>query len=198
MKSKLKANFINNPKFLPEVVESVSKAAKSLCQWVRALYEYSEVSKEVAPKRAKVKESMAQVAQMQEALAKKKDELHQIQDKLALLKAKYDESVSKKAKIEEEIEATIIKLERAEKLMNGLQGENERWTQTVKDLDQNKSTLLGDALVATGYVTYLGPFTSEYRKQMAAQWVKYISKKGIPVKTEGEFSLDSSLGNPIQ
>ncbi|KAA6380272.1 MAG: putative dynein heavy chain [Streblomastix strix] len=33
MKSKLKANFINNPKFQLEVVESVPKAAKSLCQW---------------------------------------------------------------------------------------------------------------------------------------------------------------------
>ncbi|KAA6390530.1 MAG: putative dynein heavy chain [Streblomastix strix] len=43
MKSKPKANFINNPKFQPEVVESVSKAAKSLCQWVRALFDYSEV-----------------------------------------------------------------------------------------------------------------------------------------------------------
>ncbi|KAA6360046.1 MAG: putative dynein heavy chain, partial [Streblomastix strix] len=42
MKSKLKANFMNNPKFQLEVVESVSKAAKSLCQWVRVLYDYSE------------------------------------------------------------------------------------------------------------------------------------------------------------
>ncbi|KAA6358077.1 MAG: putative dynein heavy chain, partial [Streblomastix strix] len=198
MKSKLKALYINSPKFQPEVVESVSKAAKSLCQWVRALYEYSEVAKEVAPKKAKVKESMAKVAQMQEALAAKKFELHEVEDKLAQLKAKYDASVARKAKIEAEMEATRVKLNRAEKLLNGLQGEHERWTQTVQDLDQSRSTLLGDALVATGYVTYLGPFTSEYRKQMAAQWVKYISKKGIPVKTEGEFSLDSSLGNPIQ
>ncbi|KAA6364425.1 MAG: putative dynein heavy chain, partial [Streblomastix strix] len=44
MKSKLKANFINNPKFQLEVVESVSKAAKSLCAWVRALFDYSEIN----------------------------------------------------------------------------------------------------------------------------------------------------------
>ncbi|KAA6310958.1 MAG: putative dynein heavy chain, partial [Streblomastix strix] len=53
MKSKLKASYINSPKFQPEVVESVSKAAKSLCARVRTLYEYSEVAKEVAPKKSK-------------------------------------------------------------------------------------------------------------------------------------------------
>jgi dynein heavy chain len=62
MKVKLRANYINSPKFRPEVVESVSKAAKSLCAWVRALFDYSEVAKEVAPKRAKVKESMTKLA----------------------------------------------------------------------------------------------------------------------------------------
>ncbi|KAA6360270.1 MAG: putative dynein heavy chain, partial [Streblomastix strix] len=198
MKVKLRANYINSPKFQPEVVESVSKAAKSLCAWVRALFDYSEVAKEVAPKRAKVKESMTKLAQMNEALSAKKAELREVQDKLAQLKAKYDASVSKKAKIESEIEATRVKLDRAEKLLSGLSDEYQRWTQTVKDLTASRSTLLGDALIATGYVTYLGPFTSEYRKQLSAQWVKYISKKQIPVKTEGEFSLDATLGNPIQ
>ncbi|KAA6309786.1 MAG: putative Dynein heavy chain, partial [Streblomastix strix] len=61
MKSILKASYINSPKFQPEFVESVSKAAKSLCAWVRTLYEYSEVAKEVAPKKAKAKESMTKL-----------------------------------------------------------------------------------------------------------------------------------------
>ncbi|KAA6365550.1 MAG: hypothetical protein EZS28_038921 [Streblomastix strix] len=86
---------------------------------------------------------------MNEALSAKKAELRQVQDKLAQLKAKYDASVSKKDKIEAEIEATRVKLDRAEKFLSGLCDQYERWTQTVKDLTASRSTLLGEALIAT-------------------------------------------------
>ena len=35
--------YIENPRFVPEVVEKTSKACKSMCLWVRALYLYSKV-----------------------------------------------------------------------------------------------------------------------------------------------------------
>ncbi|KAA6383487.1 MAG: putative dynein heavy chain [Streblomastix strix] len=74
MKVKLRATYINQHKFQPEVAENVSKAAKSL-------YSYSHVVKEVEPKRAKVKESMEKLEMMQQALARKKFELHGVEDK---------------------------------------------------------------------------------------------------------------------
>ncbi|KAA6394479.1 MAG: putative dynein heavy chain axonemal [Streblomastix strix] len=98
-----------NAQFL--VVENVSNVAKSQ-------YSYSHVAKEVEPKRAKVKESMEKLELMLQALAKKKFELHGVEDKNAYIKAKYDASVSKKAKIEDEIEASRVKLIRVEKLLS--------------------------------------------------------------------------------
>jgi len=46
--------YINNPDFVPEKVEKVSKACKSMCMWVRAMDLYSRVVKEVGPKREKL------------------------------------------------------------------------------------------------------------------------------------------------
>lgn len=43
--------YINNPNFLPEFVVKQSKAATSLCMWVRAMDVYANVSKVVAPKK---------------------------------------------------------------------------------------------------------------------------------------------------
>ncbi|KAA6359422.1 MAG: hypothetical protein EZS28_045052 [Streblomastix strix] len=111
IKVKLRARYINSNKFQPEVMENVSKATESL-------YQYSHVAKEVEPKRAKVKESMEKLELMQQALAKKKFELHGIEDKNAYIKAKNDATVSKKAKIEADIEASRVKLIRVEKLLN--------------------------------------------------------------------------------
>ena len=47
--------YINNPDFVPEKVEKVSKACKSMCMWVRAMDLYSRVVKEVEPKRQKLR-----------------------------------------------------------------------------------------------------------------------------------------------
>uniref|UniRef100_A0A4X2L0J5 Dynein axonemal heavy chain 6 n=1 Tax=Vombatus ursinus TaxID=29139 RepID=A0A4X2L0J5_VOMUR len=55
--------YINNPDFVPEKVEKVSKACKSMCMWVRAMDLYSRVLKEVEPKRQKL-----QAAQLTAAL----------------------------------------------------------------------------------------------------------------------------------
>lgn len=43
--------YIENPKFIPEIVEKTSKACKSMCLWVRALDLYSKVYRTVEPKR---------------------------------------------------------------------------------------------------------------------------------------------------
>lgn len=46
--------YLQNPDFIPDKVEKVSKACKSMCMWVIAMDLYSRVLKEVAPKRAKL------------------------------------------------------------------------------------------------------------------------------------------------
>lgn len=50
MLKKLK-KYIENPKFVPEIVEKTSKACKSMCLWVRALDLYAKVYRTVEPKR---------------------------------------------------------------------------------------------------------------------------------------------------
>lgn len=45
--------YVENPKFTPEIVEKVSRAAKSLCMWVRAIELYANVFRTVQPKKQK-------------------------------------------------------------------------------------------------------------------------------------------------
>jgi len=73
------------------------------------------------------------------------------------------------------------KLERAEKMISGLEGEKVRWTDTVKELGQKQELLTGDCLVASGCVSYLGPFTSSYRHELIKSWSKKIAELGIKI-----------------
>jgi len=60
--------YMKNENFLPEMVGKVSKAAKSLCMWVRAMDTYERVAKTVEPKKAKLLAVQKQLADSQTEL----------------------------------------------------------------------------------------------------------------------------------
>ena len=67
------------------------------------------------------------------------------------------------------------KLERAEKLIGGLGGEKQRWTEAAANFQRIYDNLLGDVLVAAAFVAYLGPFTLAFREQCIAEWLKTVT-----------------------
>ena len=87
-----------------------------------------------------------------------------------------------------------MRLERAGKLIGGLSSEKVRWESSVTSLGAKKENLVGNMLLAAGAIAYLGPFTSKYRKNMLADWVKQCQDMGMPVDVD--FTLDS-LTEPV-
>lgn len=59
---------------------------------------------------------------------------------------------------------------RAEKLVVGLADEAHRWTDTVKVLEVDLTNLVGNIILAAGYISYVAPFTAKYRNNMLAGW----------------------------
>lgn len=47
-------HYVENPDFVPEKVANVSKVAKSMCMWARAIDMYARVYKIVEPKRKRL------------------------------------------------------------------------------------------------------------------------------------------------
>lgn len=99
--------YMENPEFQPEVVGKVSKAAKGLCMWCRAMNIYAAVVKEVAPKKARLKEADDKLASAQAVLDTKTAELALTDDRVAVLEAKLE--LAKKD--EEEIKSTARQCE---------------------------------------------------------------------------------------
>lgn len=61
--------------------------------------------------------------------------------------------------------------------VGGLASENVRWAEAVEDLKQQQSTLCGDVLLATAFVSYLGYFTRKYRQQLLEGiWRPYLQQ----------------------
>ena len=116
--------YVSHADFKPEAVGAVSKAAGALCTWVHAIYIYASVAKEVAPKRARLKGAQESLAVKQASLQKAQEELAEVTAKVNRLKQKYDDSVGEKNRLRAEADQMELLLDRADKLVKGLAGEN--------------------------------------------------------------------------
>ncbi|XP_012866608.1 PREDICTED: dynein heavy chain 3, axonemal [Dipodomys ordii] len=193
---RIRERFIDHPDFQPAVIKNVSSACEGLCKWVRAMEVYDRVAKVVAPKRERLREAEGKLDIQMGKLNQKRAELKLVEDRLQALNDKFEKMNTKKKELEENIEICSQKLIRAEKLISGLGGEKDRWTEAARQLGNRYTNLTGDVLLSSGTVAYLGAFTVDYRVQCQEEWLGYCKDRVIPGSTE--FSLSNTLGDPVK
>ncbi|KAK0140700.1 Dynein heavy chain 3, axonemal [Merluccius polli] len=192
---KIRDKFVDNPEFQPSIIKNVSSACEGLCKWVRAMEVYERVAKVVAPKKARLKEAEDELAVQMATLAVKRAELKEVEDRLQSLNDNFAAMNSKKQDLEDNIELCSQKLIRAEKLIGGLGGEKDRWTEAARLLGIRYTNLTGDVLLSSGIVAYLGAFTVDYRMECQQKWHVLCQEKKIPCSED--FTLTSTLGNQV-
>lgn len=85
---------------------------------------------------------------------------------------------------------TII-LERANNLISGIGNETDRWKGNIATIELQLKNHIGDILLASGMITYLGPFTKEFRHTLLAEWITNCEEKQISCTKD--FSLQKVL-----
>lgn len=123
-----------------------------------------------------LKEKQAMLAEAQAKLA----ELNRM---LARLQREYEEKLLQKEELNKKAEMLKLKLERAYILVECLAGERERWKETVARLDNDYDCLPGDCLLATAFLSYLGPYITNYREELFKLWKSEITDLEIPFST---------------
>ncbi|XP_072544049.1 dynein axonemal heavy chain 2 [Salminus brasiliensis] len=182
--------YCTQPDFQPEIIGRVSLAAKSLCMWVRAMEVYGRIYRVVEPKRARLQGAMTQLAEKQAALAEAQNKLREVGEKLDQLKNQYDEKLTQKEDLRKKSEDMELKLDRAGKLVSGLAGERVRWEETVEGLEKDMGYLVGDCLLAAAFLSYLGPFLSNYRDELLTSiWMKQFRELEVPCSPGFSFAM---------
>lgn len=151
----------------------------------------------VRPKQEALKKAQAEVAEAMANLAIKKAELKEITDLLDDLNSQFNEAVKKKDDLQFQVEQCSQRLERAEKLISGLGGEYKSWSIKSERLGKDFENVVGDIVIASGVIAYLGIYTSTFRQKTINKWVKYL-KNDLKISCADPFSLVNTLGDPIQ
>lgn len=181
--------FTGQEDFTPDKVGKVSGACRGLCLWVHAMDTYGHVARDVAPKRAKLKAATDTLNKKQKALKQAKAQLAEVQAKVQALKDKYEQSTSSKEALQREAEDLELKLQRAEKLVNGLAGEKGRWEASIGVLQEQLTQLPGDVMMAAAFMSYAGPFPKTYREELVEHtWMKQLQQLAVPSSPKFDFA----------
>lgn len=122
--------------------------------------------------------------QLAEAMATK----NHFESLVAELKAKLQvlqDELDKVIKEKEDAEATAASCEKklgyATRLVNALGAEGERWQNSIVVTQQLLQVVLGDVLMASAFVSYIGPFNIKYRTLiMKDKFAKFFRDNKIP------------------
>jgi dynein heavy chain len=78
----------------------------------------------------------------------------------------------------------------ASALIDGLSGERIRWTEASKGFEAQTNRLVGDVLLATGFLSYTGPFNQEFRTILIKQWRSDMTKRKVPFSEVKNFFFE--------
>ena len=190
------AVYMDDPSFTPVAIERSSKACTAICMWARAMYKYHYVALGVAPKRARLKEAEDELSIVMKQLDKAKLSLQRVNDRITSLEKAYNEAVDNKNNLIQKESTCKIQLLNADKLIGGLGGEEIRWKETVITLNEATNNILGDVIISAGTISYLGPFTSDFRNNLVKIWQNGLVSMNIPHTLH--CNIETTLSNPVK
>lgn len=124
-------------------------------------------------------------------------EVAELNAALKVLQDKFQEVMDDKASAEAEAAKCASKLDMANRLIAALGSESTRWANAITMLEDNLVKIIGDVLLASAFVSYVGPFNKKFRNLiMETKFVPFFQQNNIPMSPEADPLL--ILTNPAQ
>ncbi|XP_061094941.1 dynein axonemal heavy chain 5 [Conger conger] len=163
-----------------ETAKRICGNVAGLCSWTEAMVDFFSINKEVLPLKANLTLQEARLAVAQAELSQAQEQLDAKQKELDEVQALYDGAMREKQALLDDAQACRRKMTNATALIEGLGGEKTRWTESSALFQNQIKRLVGDVLLATGFLSYSGPFNQEYRNLLLQQWRKEMTNSHIP------------------
>ena len=189
--------------FTFEIILTKNKAAAGLCAFVLNIVMYYEVVVTVEPKRKALAEANDQLNAANAELAEVMEKVRILEEKLAKLTAELNQANAEKQEAMDAVEKGQKKLDLAQRLTNALASENVRWGENIVIMESDKLLLTGDVLLASAFISYVGPFTKVFRDKLMMQiFTPYLSdnmKKVLGVAENPDITIPlSAAADPLK
>ncbi|KAM3614782.1 uncharacterized protein V6R79_018954 [Siganus canaliculatus] len=178
----VKQEYLRKPGFHPDLVRTKSTAAAGLCAWTINIVRYYEIYCEIIPKRHALSQANTELEAATAKLVVVQKKLLDLDASLQSLTAQFETATAEKISCQEEVTRTNQTIELANRLVKGLESEKQRWSQAIVQYQQQKTTLCGDVLIASAFVSYMGYFTRQYRTELLNNsWIPFLQSQKVSV-----------------
>ena len=164
-----------NEEFYSEAnLAKASKAALGISKWCRAIIGYHGAMKVVTPVKIELADAKQSSATAQKAWDEAKGKLQAVQDEMKRLVDALEETQNEETRLRNEKDDCERKVDLAKSLINGLANERENWKIDLAKNRENRVNVVGDVIIASGVIAYLGVFLKSYRDECTQQWADML------------------------
>mmetsp|Transcript_18223 Transcript_18223/g.24327 ORF Transcript_18223/g.24327 Transcript_18223/m.24327 type:complete len:280 (+) Transcript_18223:1962-2801(+) len=175
-------DIINDANFTPENLASKAEAAAGVCNWIKNINLYFDVVVNTEPKRQAVEKAKVDLAEATETKETMQKLVAELQAKLDILMRTYQEAMDKKKGAEDEAARCERRLNLANRLVSALGSEKGRWADAIVQFTEDQKVVHGDVLLASSFVSYVGPFNKAFRDMiMNDNFIKFFKDNQIPL-----------------
>jgi dynein heavy chain 1 len=171
-----------------------SQAAGELMTWALAMLKYVKVSLEIKPMR----DQLAQLNEDASVFQARQDEntaaLATLGQEISAMKADLGKLTSKQEVIKMQLQKTEEKVHRAQKLLDNLRSEKERWTKQDADFGSAMKYVIGDSLISSAFLAYAGYFDQSYRAAFMHAWKAHLRQ--VNIEFSGNLGIVDHLATP--
>ena len=157
---------IQDPNFTFEKMKKKSEAAANLCKWIVSTFTYNKIYTKVKPLMESLEAAQKERLMAEQSVQEITMIVDDLEKRLAELQNSFLEATDEKARVEAEALTCETRLSLAERLVTGLASENLRWGNEVEGLKASKISLIGDVLLSSAFVSYIGAFNARLRTQL--------------------------------
>jgi dynein heavy chain 2 len=190
----------NASSFDEATITRASVAAAPLALWVKANIRYSLVIEKIQPLQEELDEEIQKLEQSQRHLKRCEEELQEIDERVANLKKEFASRTAEAERLKNNLSIAGTTLDKAEKLIGQLSGEQARWKTQAAQLRADLSKLPMKMLLAAGFTTYLAKAPEDVRAKMITKWQDITRVQGFVFKramsTESELLQWKIMGLP--
>jgi dynein heavy chain len=171
-------------------VDHAGESAKQIFEWSRNIYAFYEVDKGVRPKEAQVEKMENEQRKSQADFMKIKKELQELQEEQARVAQKLQQGRAEQEELKRQKDQLEQRLNAAQRLTSGFQSEKVRWTEDQGILQKQLDCMIGDCVLASAFLCYLGPLNQEFRNRVLFDILKTdLVERGIAVAPNFNLGL---------
>jgi len=171
--------------FTPQIAAKASQALKGMSEWAAAMSDYHKQSKIVKPKLLLLEKRNEELQAAEANLAKAEAELEEVTALKERLNKEYTEAMVFKKSLEDKANKTKKRMDGANRLINSLKDNKSRWINNNNEFKSLKQRLVGDVAKACAFVSYCGPFNSEFRTKLLDEYFHTdLTERNIPVSED--------------